>query len=207
VAVLATIVGALGTRLRRSRPIRKRSRPAEKEKPLVTLEEIRRVALSLPRTEEALVRERVKFRVGRIVYVALSRDELSMGCGFPREERAALVAAEPEKFFMPIPSEMRYQWIEARLTAIDAAEMRELVTDAWCMCVPKRLAGEHLGRDRGEVPRLARGEVPRLAVSSPDRIREICPRTSSRPAVPQAPPERTARNATIGTCRHCVPRT
>jgi hypothetical protein len=141
VAVLATIVGPLGTRLRRSRPIRKRSRPAEKEKPLVTLEEIRRVALSLPRTEEALVRERVKFRVGRIVYVALSRDELSMGCGFPREERAALVAAEPEKFFMPIPSEMRYQWIEVRLTAIDAAEMRELVTDAWCMCVPKRLAG------------------------------------------------------------------
>ncbi len=85
-------------------------------KPLVTVEQIRRVALSLPRAYEALVRERVKFRVGRIVFVALSRDELTMGCGFPREERA--------------PSEMRYQWIEVRLTAIDAAEMRELVTDA-----------------------------------------------------------------------------
>ena len=113
-------------------------------KPLVTVEQIRRVALSLPRAYEALVRERVKFRVGRIVFVALSRDELTMGCGFPREERAALVAAEPEKFFMPIPSEMRYQWIEVRLTAIDVAEMRELVTDAWCMCVPRRLAAEHL---------------------------------------------------------------
>ena len=99
-------------------------------KPLVTVEQIRRVALSLPRAYEALVRERVKFRVGRIVFVALSRDELTMGCGFPREERAALVAAEPEKFFMPIPSELRYQWIEVRLTAIDVAEMRELVTDA-----------------------------------------------------------------------------
>src|SRR6266704_917425 len=96
-------------------------------KPLVTVEQIRRVALSLPRSHEALV-----------------RDELTMGCGFPREERAALVAAEPEKFFMPIPSEMRYQWIEVRLTAIDVAEMRELVTDAWCMCVPRRLAEEHL---------------------------------------------------------------
>ncbi len=115
-------------------------------KPLVTVEQIRRVALSLPRTHEALVRERVKFRVGRIVFVALSRDELTMGCGFPREERAALVAAEPEKFFMPIPSEMRYQWIEVRLTAIDVAEMRELVTDAWCLCVPRRLAAEHLSR-------------------------------------------------------------
>jgi len=147
--------GGSGHHRRRARPTPQavktdpEAEPAEKEKPLVTLEEIRRAALSLPRTEEALVRERVKFRVGRIVYVALSRDELSMGCGFPREERAALVAAEPEKFFMPIPSEMRYQWIEVRLTAIDAAEMRELVTDAWCMCVPKRLAEEHLGRDRG----------------------------------------------------------
>ena len=111
---------------------------------MVTLEQIRRVALSLPRTEEALVRGRVKFRVARIVYVALSRDELEMGCGFPREERAALVAAEPDKFFMPIPSELRYQWIEVRLTAIDATEMSELVTDAWCLVVPKRVSAEHL---------------------------------------------------------------
>lgn len=112
---------------------------------MVTIEEIRRVAMALPRTDEALVRDRVKFRVKRIVYVALSRDETTMGCGFPRDQRAATVAAEPEKFFLPIPSEMRYQWIEVRLHAIDAAEMRELVTDAWRMVVPKRLAAEHLG--------------------------------------------------------------
>lgn len=112
---------------------------------MVTVEEIRRVATALPRTEEALVRDRVKFRVKRIVYVALSRDETTMGCGFPRDQRAAAVADEPEKFFLPIPSEMRYQWIEVRMHAIDAAEMRELVTDAWRMVVPKRLAAEHLG--------------------------------------------------------------
>ena len=45
--------------------------------PKVTVEDIRSVALSLPRAYEALVRDRVKFRVGRIVFVALSRDELS----------------------------------------------------------------------------------------------------------------------------------
>jgi hypothetical protein len=78
---------------------------------MVTADDVRTVALSLPRTQEALVRDQVKFRVGRIVYVALSRDERSMGFGFPREERAALVAAQPEKFFMPIPSDMRYQWV------------------------------------------------------------------------------------------------
>jgi hypothetical protein len=114
---------------------------------MVTADDIRKVALSLPRTDEALVRDQVKFRVGRIVYVALSRDERSMGFGFPKDERAALVAAQPEKFSMPIPSDMRYNWVQVRLDAIDEAEMRELVIDAWTMVVPKRVAAEYLGGD------------------------------------------------------------
>jgi hypothetical protein len=111
---------------------------------MVTADDVRTVALSLPRTEEALVRDQVKFRVGRIVYVALSRDERSMGFGFPKDERAALVAAQPEKFFMPIPSDMRYHWVRVWLGAIDLSEMRELVVDAWRMVVPKRVAAEYL---------------------------------------------------------------
>jgi hypothetical protein len=39
---------------------------------------------------------------------------------------------------------MRYQWVRVRLAAIDEAEMRELVLDAWRMCVPKRVAAEYL---------------------------------------------------------------
>jgi hypothetical protein len=111
---------------------------------MVTVADVRTVALSLPRTEEALVRDQVKFRVGRIVYVALSRDERSMGFGFPKDERAAWVAAQPEKFFMPIPSDMRYSWVRVWLDAIDEAEVRELVIDAWRMVVPKRVAAEYL---------------------------------------------------------------
>jgi hypothetical protein len=111
---------------------------------MVTGDDVRTVALSLPRTEEALVRDQVKFRVGRIVYVALSRDERSMGFGFPKEERAALVAAQPEKFFLPIPSDLRYNWVRVWLDAIDVTEMRELVVDAWGMVVPKRIAAEYL---------------------------------------------------------------
>ena len=89
------------------------------------------------------MRDRVKFRVGRIVYVAISRDETSMGFGFPKEERAALVAAEPEKFFMPTKSDERYHWVQVWLGAIDQDEMRELVVDAWRMVVPKRVAADY----------------------------------------------------------------
>jgi hypothetical protein len=91
------------------------------------------------------VRDRVKFRVGRIVYLAFSRDETQMGFAFPKEEREALVASEPDKFLMPTPADMRYHWVEVRLDAIDDVEMREIVIDAWRMVVPKRVAAEHLG--------------------------------------------------------------
>ena len=106
---------------------------------------MRGVALTLPRTEEALVRDRVKFRVGRIVYLAFTHDETLMGFAFPREEREGLVASEPEKFLMPEVSDLRYQWAVVRLAAIDEEEMREIVIDAWSMVVPKRVAEAHLG--------------------------------------------------------------
>ena len=111
----------------------------------VTVDDVREVALRLPRAYEALVRDQVKFRVGRIVFVALSRDETVMGVGFPRELRAATVEAEPEKFSLPSRGDLRYQWIHVRLSALDRAEMTELVTDAWAMCVPRRVRREWFG--------------------------------------------------------------
>ena len=111
---------------------------------MVTADDVRRVAGALPRSEEHLIRDQVKFRVGRIVFVAISPDETSMGFGFPKEERAALVAAEPEKFFMPVASDARYNWVRVWLDAIDEAELRELIIDAWRMVVPKRVAAAYL---------------------------------------------------------------
>jgi hypothetical protein len=111
-----------------------------------TIDSVRELALSLPRSYEALVRDRVKFRVGSLVYLAFARDETMMGFAFPKEERAALIEAEPEKFLMPKPSDLRYNWVVVRLAAIDDDEMRELVLDAWRMVVPKRVAAEHLDR-------------------------------------------------------------
>ena len=114
---------------------------------MVTAQDVRTIALELPRAYEALVRDRVKFRVGRIVFLAISPDEELMGFGFPKEERAALVASEPEKFLMPLRSDERYNWVRARLAKLDEAELRELIIDAWRMCVPKRVAEAYL---RGE---------------------------------------------------------
>ena len=115
---------------------------------MVTVEDVRRVALGLPGTTEHLIRDRVKFRVKRLVYVAFSRDETLMGFGFPREQRQALVESEPHKFLLPPAADLRYHWVDARMSALDLEEMTELVTDAWTLVVPRRVAAQYFA-ERG----------------------------------------------------------
>jgi hypothetical protein len=111
---------------------------------MVTVDEVRRVASSLPRTTEHLISDRVKFRVKRLVYVAFSRDETLMGFAFPKAERLALVESEPDKFLLPSAADLRYNWVEVRTAVLAIEEMTELVTDAWTMVVPTRVAREYL---------------------------------------------------------------
>jgi hypothetical protein len=135
---------------------------------MVTVDEVRAFAMTLPRTTEALVRGRAKFRVGRIVYLAFSRDETEMGFAFPRDWRQALVGSAPEKFMMPSPSDLRYNWALVRLAAIDAGEMRELVVDAWAMVVPKRVAAAYrrLSEERYDRPACLTTRSSRIACAN-----------------------------------------
>ena len=109
----------------------------------VTVDEVRALAVTLPRSSEVFVRGRLKFRIGRIVYLAFSHDGETMGFAFPKEWRDALVEAEPEKFSLPDESDLRFHWAHVQLPAIDSEEMRELVEGAWAMVEPKRVAAAY----------------------------------------------------------------
>ncbi len=111
---------------------------------MVTAEDVRAFALTLPRAYEALVRDRVKYRVGRIVFLSLSQDETRLGFAYPKEERDALVAAEPTKFALPLPSDLRYNWMRCHLAEIESDELQELILDAWRMVVPKKVWREYI---------------------------------------------------------------
>ena len=144
---------------------------------MATIDDVRVLATPLPRSYEVVVRGRVKFRVGQIVYLAFSRDETLMGFAFPREERDALVQTYPDKFRLPRPSDLRFQWVVAKLEPIGRRELRELVFDAWRMVVPKFLAAktdEELLRLSRETPadreppgRAPARRMPRAGRSSP----------------------------------------
>jgi hypothetical protein len=105
----------------------------------VGVDDVLAYAKDFERSYVAVVHGRIKLRVKQIVYVAFSRDETTMGFGFPKDDRPALVASDPERFFMPRPSDMRFHWVETRLDRLEMDEMQEFVLDAWGMVVPKFL--------------------------------------------------------------------
>lgn len=111
----------------------------------VTIDDVRALASTLERSYEVVVRGRVKFRVGRIVYLAFSHDETMMGFAFPKDERDALVGSAPDTFLLPGASDLRYHWVVARMAALDLDELQEIVLDAWSMVVPKSVARRRLG--------------------------------------------------------------
>jgi len=113
---------------------------------MMTVDDVRAVAADLPRSYEVFVQGRVKFRVGRYVWLSFSRDEASMGFAFPKKWRQALVDAEPDKFFMPTAGDLRYNWACVRLAMLEADELRELVLDAWALVVPEHVAREYAAR-------------------------------------------------------------
>jgi hypothetical protein len=105
-----------------------------------SIDDVRAIAKDLPRSYEVLVRDRVKFRVGQIVWIAFSRDETTMGFAFPKEERDAMIESDPSKYILPEQVDLRYNWLVVRLAEISHDELTEIVLDAWQMVVPKRVA-------------------------------------------------------------------
>ncbi|MFD3325105.1 MmcQ/YjbR family DNA-binding protein [Streptomyces sp. NPDC058701] len=109
-----------------------------------TAEHVRTIALSLPDSSEKLAWGMPTFRVGGKVFAALADDDTSIGIKCPKEDRAELIAAEPEKFFLREGHDDNYAWLRVRLAAVaDAAELRTILTDSWLQAAPKRLAAAH----------------------------------------------------------------
>ncbi|GAA5197696.1 MmcQ/YjbR family DNA-binding protein [Microbacterium jejuense] len=107
---------------------------------MATIEDVRALGSTLERSYEVIVRGRLKFRVAQLVYVAFSRDERTMEFAFPKEMRDGLIGGQPEKFRLPAPSDLRFNWVSSDLEALDAGEAREFVVDAWRMVVPQKVS-------------------------------------------------------------------
>ena len=109
-----------------------------------TAQDVRSIALSLPDSSEKLAWGMPTFRVGGKIFVSLADDDTSIGVKCPKEDRAELIAAEPEKFFLREGHDDNYAWLRVRLAAVaDAGELRGILVDSWRQAAPRRLAAAH----------------------------------------------------------------
>ncbi|KQX31075.1 MmcQ/YjbR family DNA-binding protein [Streptomyces anulatus] len=110
----------------------------------ITAADVRSAALSLPDTTEKLAWGQPTFRVAGKIFASLGDDETAMGVKCPREDRAELIAAEPEKFFIREGHDDHYAWMRVRLSALeDEAELAAILADSWRQVAPRRLAAAH----------------------------------------------------------------
>jgi hypothetical protein len=106
-------------------------------------EDVRRIALSLPDTAEKIAWSMPTFRVAGKMFATLPEDETSMAVRCPKVERAELVLAEPDKFWVA-GHEAQSAWVRVRLAALDGEdELRDILADSWRQAASTRLLEAH----------------------------------------------------------------
>jgi hypothetical protein len=99
---------------------------------------VRSFALSLPDAEERETWETATFRVRNKIFVMFDEKERHLWIKSTHHEQQALIAMNPEAFF--IPSYVGSKgWIGAVVAKADRGEVEELITEAWRMTAPKRV--------------------------------------------------------------------
>ena len=103
------------------------------------MSDVRSLALAFPEVEEKLTWEvHPTFRVRDKIIAILSEDESEARIKATKEEQAAMLASDPEKFYMPAHVG-QHGWIGVRLARIDSEELRELLEEAWRLTAPKKM--------------------------------------------------------------------
>ena len=105
-----------------------------------TADDVRRIALSLPETDEhPSYGGRPSFRVRKKSFARLLDDGESCGVWIESvDEKEALLSSDAQKFFTT-PHHDGYPTVLVRYAAVDVDELRELITDSWRLKAPKRV--------------------------------------------------------------------
>lgn len=105
---------------------------------MITADQVRELALSLPETVEKPEWGRPCFRVEDRIFASLRDGDTELSIKVSDENRAALVEAAPQTFSVP-PHYARSPMFVVQLASVSEDQMRDLLTDAWRMTAPARL--------------------------------------------------------------------
>jgi len=109
---------------------------------MITSEEVRQLALSLPEVDELETWGHPTFRVRDKIFATLSADEQTAGVKASLEDQEELIASDPQTFAVASYTG-RFGWVSVQLSTVDLDEMRELIIDAWRTTASKRLVAAY----------------------------------------------------------------
>jgi len=107
----------------------------------ITLDQVRRIALSLPEAEEGTSYGTPAFKVRGKLFVRLRPEGELLVVKVDRDERAALITSAPD-IYSVTDHYRNYPWILVSLANVSIAELEERVTDAWRMTAPAKLRAQ-----------------------------------------------------------------
>lgn len=91
---------------------------------------VRRIALALPKTAERSCYGTPGFYVGKKIFARLLEDGDSVVVKIDYDRREVLMQADPQTFFIT-DHYRNYPMMIVRLSAVGAADLRELLAGAW----------------------------------------------------------------------------
>jgi hypothetical protein len=105
-----------------------------------TFDDVRRIALGLPETEEVLTWETdITFRVRSKIFAIGGEGADRVSIKQSPEVQAELIDLDPETF-QSSAYVGRFGWVTVDLGRVDPAQLEELLRTAWRRTAPKRLA-------------------------------------------------------------------
>ena len=105
-----------------------------------TFDDVRRIALGLPETEEVIAWEtEVTFRVRNKIFVMEQDRQAHASLKATPMLQADLVDRDPQTF-ASAAYVGRFGWVDVDLARVDVAELESLIRNAWRLTAPKRLA-------------------------------------------------------------------
>jgi hypothetical protein len=112
--------------------------------PVATWDDVRRLALGLPEVEESTSYGRPALKVrGKLIACRRQDDARVIVLRVDPAELELMLRARPEAFFIT-PHYAGYPYVLVRLDEMTREEIGDLVTDAWLIQAPRRLASAFL---------------------------------------------------------------
>lgn len=102
-------------------------------------ETVRRLALSLPDTQEVEQFGTVSFRVRGKIFAQFSKDQSEILVKLAAPLQTSLITAEPD-IFISEPHWGGYGWTRIRLATLPVETLRPLLVQSWRLIGPKTMA-------------------------------------------------------------------